>query len=139
MMAMIKQKTMRKIKISQTKKYRLKGMDKSPGMIRRAYAYKTTNDGKRNDLKQNHEEFDSLVVKDFYGQKKHCFVDVPKDFNITIDWVDGRLKKRLMMKSKNNKLLNHYLNDDLLYAKNAKAINTAFIQHEKEITNALKH
>jgi hypothetical protein len=65
-------------------------------------------------------------------------VNVPKDYNITIDKVNYQLKKQLLMKSKDKELPNHYSHDELLYAKNARAINTQFSYHETEINARIK-
>jgi hypothetical protein len=110
---------------------------KSPKMLRHAYTYKTSNDGKRNDSIQNHHEFASFVDESFIVNKK-AFVDVPKDYNITINKVNCQLEKQLLMKSKDKQLTNHYSHDELLYAKNARAINTRFSYHETEINARLE-
>jgi hypothetical protein len=117
--------------------YRPNCMDKYPKMLRHAFTYKTTNDGQRNDSIQNHQELASFVDESFIVIKK-TFVDVPKDYNSTIDKVNYQLEKRLLIKSKNNKLPNHYSHDELLYAKNPKAINTLFSHHELEINVRLE-
>jgi hypothetical protein len=88
-----------------------------------------------NDSAQNHDEFQSLVYKDFYGNKE-TFVDIPE--KIAIDRVNDHVEKWLRIRSKNNKLPNHFSHDDLFYAKSAKAINRLYSHHEKEITKGIE-
>jgi hypothetical protein len=101
-------------------------------MLQHAYTYKTSNDGKRNDSIQNHHKFASFADESFIVNKK-TFVDVPKDYNITIDKVNYQLKNPLLIKSKDKLLPNHYSHDESLYAKYVRAINTQFSYHEMEI------
>jgi hypothetical protein len=106
-------------------------------MLQHAYTYKTSNDGKRNDSIQNHHKLASFVDESFIVNKK-TFVDAPKDYNITIDKVNYQLKKQLLMKSKDKQLPTHYSHDELLYAKNPRAISTRFSYHETEINTRLE-
>jgi hypothetical protein len=115
--------------------YRPNGIVMFPQRLQYKYTYKTSNDGKRNDSQQNHAEFASFVVRDLCVQT-NTFVDVPEV--ITIDQTSYQLEQELKIKSKNNELPNHFSHDELLYSKNAKAINTRFSHHATEITKRIK-
>jgi hypothetical protein len=60
---------------------------------------------------------------------KQTFVEVPKDYNITINKVKYQLEKWLLIKSKDYQII---------ISKNAKSINTRFSYHEMEINARLE-
>jgi hypothetical protein len=118
--------------------YKLNTMDKSPKMLRHAYTYKTTNDGKRNDLIQNHHEFASLLMKVSLSTNKHLLTFL-KTITLPSIRLTTNLKNGFWLNPRINNypIIVHMMNYYILKTPKQLTHNSATMRQKS--THALKH